>query len=131
MQYTTFNPTIQLKNDDRFPIHRADGKVIGEVVGQVFSKPVKGSRHMLRVPPAWAVDAVSITQAKQAGAKWIEIHDQESGAIYRCSMANFERHGFAFDRGFGGQIGLALERWTEIKPGEQPLQQLPLFGGSA
>lgn len=34
-----------------------DGKVAGQLQGDVFIKPVVGSRHMLRTPRAWAIDA--------------------------------------------------------------------------
>ncbi|MBN1304963.1 MAG: hypothetical protein JXA13_11055 [Anaerolineales bacterium] len=130
MYSTSVSKTLQ-GGKNTVPIHNGNGKVIGEVEGEVFKKKVKGSLHQLQIPPAWAVDTISIRQAKQAGATKIEIEDKESGAIFRCGMAIFERYGFAFDRGFGSQIGLALAHWMEIEPGNEPPHQLPMFGGLA
>jgi len=41
----------------RKPIRSYDGKVIGSSDGVVFRKTIKGSLHILRCPPAIAIDA--------------------------------------------------------------------------
>ena len=83
----------------QIPVHRADGKKIGQVKGQVFYKSVKSSRHLLRHPVAWAVDTSSLEEAKQAGATIVQIRDT-NGAIFRSSISDIEAKGFTFDTGW-------------------------------
>ena len=106
----------------------AQGRVVGQVRGNVFHKTVRGSVHMLRRPPAWALDLGSLLQAEKQGARSVEIRDIETGNRYRASIEQVRRHGFTLDRGYGQQIGLALDRWTLTRPGEVQAEQLNLFG---
>lgn len=115
------------KSSHKKPVYRSDGRVIGNLVGDTLIKSVFGSRHMLRTPKSWAVDTVSVMQAKEAGAKNIEIRDRETGSIYRSSFENFLRYGIHLDRGFGKQIALPLEKWSVIHPGESSPTQPGLF----
>jgi len=108
----------------------AQGRVVGEVRGGVFCKTVRGSAHMLRRPPAWALDLGSLLQAEKLGARWVHITDIETGNCYRATIEQIRRYGLTFDRGHGRQIGLPLDRWTVTRPGEPAAEQLSLFGGS-
>ncbi len=121
------NAYSQKQGKARKPIRRADGKVIGNIIGDTLVKKVSGSKHMLRNPKGWAVDKSSVLQAKQSGATKIEIRDRETGILYRSSMECFIRYGIDFDRGFGSQIALPLERWTVINPTNTPDRQLGFF----
>jgi len=118
--------TLTLQNTqppfiNQIPIHRADGKRVGKVKGQIFYKSVKSSRHLLRHPVAWAVDISSLEEAKQAGATMVQIRETETGAIFQSSISDIESKGFTFDRGCGSQIGLRLEDWVEVqKDREKP-----------
>lgn len=94
-----------------YPIF-AGGKVVGKVKSAVFSKQIKGSKHLLLKPRAIALDVDSLRQAKDYGAKTIRITDMESGIVYSCDMAHFDRHSFELNRGFGSQRALPLDRWT-------------------
>lgn len=103
-------------------------RVVGHVEGAVFRKVVRGSVHMLRRPPAWALDLQSLLDAEAAGATSVEVHDTETGRTYRASVETIRRHGFTFDRGHGRQIGLALDRWTLTRsPAEVAAVQLSLL----
>ncbi len=108
----------------------AQGRVVGEVRGGVFCKTVRGSAHMLRKPPAWALDLGSLLQAEKLGAKSVELRDTDTGNRYRATIEQVRRYGFVFDRGWGRQIGLPLDRWTVTRPGESHTEQLSLFGGA-
>lgn len=108
----------------------AQGRVVGRVRGNVFRKSVRGSRHMLRRPPAWALDVGSLLEAERLGARFVEVFDRDTGATYRADVADVRRHGFTFDRGHGRQIGLPLERWTVRRAGQPVAEQLSLFGGT-
>ncbi len=106
----------------------AQGRVVGQVRGATFCKMVSASRHMLRKPPAWALDLQSLCDAERMGARWVELFDRDTGGRYRASVELVRRHGFVFDRGHGRQIGLPLDRWTVTRPGEPRAEQLTLFG---
>lgn len=111
---TRFNPQGQ----SRTPIYVA-GRTAGYVYGDAFRKTVRGSKHMLRTPRAWASDIAALAAAAAAGATHIEIEDSESGALYRASIAEMLEHGFTFDRGFGQQIALPLDKWSRPDKGTQ------------
>jgi hypothetical protein len=92
-------------------------KPIGKVRGDTFYKSIHGTRHFLRFPPAIAIDALAIEEAKAVGAIMIEVLDQDTGTRYRASMAHFEQAGTLFDRGFGSQIYLPFNGWTQSRRG--------------
>ena len=67
---------------------------------------------MLRRPRrAWAADVDALDQARAAGAEWVEILDQDTGARYRVALVEFYRRGLRVDRGHGLQLALPLECW--------------------
>ena len=105
------------------------GKSVGKVEGDTFYKSIRGSKHILRKPLGLAVDLQSLLDAEQAGATRIQILDRETGTKYSTAVSHLKRAGFTFDRGFGRQIGLALDAWITERPGA-PVQ-LQLFGGRA
>jgi hypothetical protein len=89
----------------------AQGKVVGRVTHGVFEKSVIGSIHFLRKPPAISFDIDSLRQAERAGAYTLHIVDKETGKVYTTTMKKLLKRGFAFNRGFGKQIGLRLGEW--------------------
>lgn len=90
----------------------AGGRHVGDVVGNVFKKRVRGSCHRLKKPPAWASDIEALDQAEAVGAAIVEIWDVESGIRYTARIATIRSCGFRFDRGHGPQLGLGLAEWT-------------------
>ena len=107
-------------------IARADGRIIGEVRGDVFRKVVSASKHFLRVPDAIANDLAVLAQARDAGARVVEVTDRESGRTYRASFDRIWEKGFAVNCGFGEQIALVLSEW--ICDGAPTAEQMPLWG---
>lgn len=103
---------------------RVQGRVVGQVEGRTFRKTVRGSKHRLRRPPAWALDVASLDEAEALGARFVEIHDVESDLLYRASIADIRQWGFVLDRGHGLQIALRLEFWATKDPRQL---SLPLF----
>ena len=106
----------------------AQGRVVGYVRDGTLYKSVRSSVHMLRRPLAWALDTQSLLDAESAGARFVELHDRDTGKQYRASIDTIRRRGFVFDRGHGRQIGLALDLWTVHRPGEPTTEQLSLWG---
>ncbi len=87
------------------------GKPVAVLDGTTLRKRVRGSVHMLRRPPGWAVDLAILEQARQDGAQIMEILDSENHRVYRASLTDFDRFGLTFDRGFGTQVVLPLAHW--------------------
>lgn len=116
------------------------GQVIGVVVSGIFRKDkVYGSRHMMRRPHGWALDAASLAQAEGYGADLVQLTDQETGSVYRASISLIKEKGLQINRGYGRQICLPLEFW-EVDSNVHPVSsaavitssavQLALFDGS-
>ncbi len=107
------------------PVRRADGRIVGELAGDVLRKTAK-REHQLREPAAWAWDAAILEAAERGGAHFTEI--ECDGRIWRATLADFRRYGFPVNRGYGDQRGLALTYWHVRRVGEPPAAvQLSLF----
>lgn len=102
----------------RVQIRLGDGRVIGEVVGDVFHKRVRGSAHFLHTPRAIAFDFVSLDEAERAGARYAQVEDVETGKVYRAAIATIRARGFGVNRGHGRQVALPLSEW---RLGDEPL----------
>lgn len=106
---------------------KAQGKVIGYFQqDHTFTKPVIGSKHQLRRPPAWAIDADAFDREIKPNAKEFVIIDKEAGLEYHCTMQVFDRLKGELDRGFGRQYFLTLKHWEVRNNGHR---QLNLWGG--
>jgi hypothetical protein len=104
------------------PVHDHTGRVVGTVSDGVLRKRVKGRRHQLQRPPAWALDVTSIEEAASKGARAIRIEDTESGREYSANLDLFRQRAFRFNRGYGDQLALPLEYWHENSAGSlQPM----------
>lgn len=77
----------------------------------IWRKSVRESRHLLRLLPGWAVDIEDLHAAEAAGVHMLELHDRETGAVYRVELSVFRECGLEIDFGFGPQMALALEHW--------------------
>ena len=114
------------------PVHTESGKVVGEVVGDVLRKRVKGKTHQLRRPVrGWGWDVVCLNQAKQLGATRTELHDFINDRVYHAHLEDFDQHGRDVHYpGWGKQRCLPVKYWRISRPGEPPPpRQLSLFGG--
>ena len=103
-------------------------KVVGCFEGDKFIKSVIGSRHKLRCPPAWAIDAEAFDREVKPKATKIIIEDKETGLEYHCLVENFDNLKSELDRGFGRQYLLTLKHW-EVRGNEH--HQLSLWGGES
>jgi hypothetical protein len=118
-------PTTHSSTDERKPI-LCDGKVIGTLENGRFIKHVVGSRHKLRKPEAWAIDAAAFDDKILPNASEVVIVDKETGTTYRVATETFSQHKFKFNRGFGNQYACLLKHFEVEKDG---VRQLSLFGG--
>lgn len=120
------------------PVYAVSGQIIGTIEGDAFTKRVKSSKHMLRKPPAWALDDAVLRDLSARGVTRIVYVDTETGRTYRTRVDTFTSKGRLFNRGAGAQVFLTLGHWSidgappalaknEPPPGSG--HQLPLFGG--
>lgn len=96
------------------PIHRADGRVIGQVRSGVFRKRIhSGLGHLLRTPLAICFDLESLAEAEDAAATTIRIEDADTGRVYAIAMVEARRQGFIIRRGgFTAQLAVPLSAWA-------------------
>jgi hypothetical protein len=110
--------------DKQIHIIRAyDGKVIGTSDGTTFRKTIRGSLHLLRCPPAIAIDARAYSEQIAPTHERIEALDTESDKLYSISVESFERHKESLNYGYGEQVYVRLRYWQcELKNGARQLQ---------
>ena len=87
------------------------GRIVGMVRDHELVKRVQESKHLLRSPRGWAIDAYALSVARTLGALGVCIEDTETGKVYRADLATIDTHGWQFDRGHGRQIALPLHYW--------------------
>lgn len=95
-----------------YPV-RVKNKTIGFIDRGYFLKPVIGSKHMLREPPAWAIDADAFDNWVKPNAREIIVTDTEAKIRYRVLVETFDRLKVELDRGYGRQYFLVLSHWTK------------------
>ena len=100
-------------------------KVVGSLEDNRFIKLVIGSKHKLRCPRAWAIDAEAFDIEVKPNATEIAVIDKETGLEYHCSVEIFDRLKGELDRGFGRQYFLTLNHWQVEGNGHR---QLSLWG---
>lgn len=122
------------------PVYAVPGQIIGAIEGNTFTKRVKGSKHMLRKPPAWALDDAVLRDLAARGVVHVVYVDTETGRTYRTTVVTLGSKGRVFNRGYGSQVFLPLGHWSidgappalakrELPPGAG--HQLALFGGES
>ena len=105
---------------------RVNGRIIGKIEDGIFTKSVIGSKHMLRCPPAWAIQGDAFENEVKTNAKEIVVIDKETNIQYRTTVEIFDSQKGTLDRGFGKQYFLTLNHWEERGNGHH---QLSLWGG--
>jgi hypothetical protein len=106
-------PTTQPLKAKRQVFRNEKQQIVAEVRGDTLYKEVRGSKHMLRKPPAWALDYKIFERAEAAGIQWVVVNDLE-GDKYIASIATFRSLGMRLNRGYGDQIALPLGRWEKV-----------------
>ncbi len=92
-----------------------DRKIIGDIDARTFTKRVKGSKHMLRQPPAWGIDAPIFDEQIKPNCDTIVVIDMETDKKYQVSVELFNKQKGTLDRGFGKQYYLTLKWWNSEK----------------
>lgn len=102
-------------------VRSSDGKIIGDIENYVFTKRVRGSVHMLRVPPGWGIDAEAFVKSVLPLTDKIRIEDVENGSVYEIATRVFDDKKFRLKRKFGIQFVVTLNYWHEIRKGQKVL----------
>ncbi len=89
----------------------------GRIEGATWRKTASASKHMLRAPKAWAVDAGDLALIEALGVRYVLIHDLEQMRHYWARPETLRAKGFVFERNAGEQVALPLE-WWRPSPGE-------------
>lgn len=97
----------------------------GVVRGDVWGKRICGSKHLLRRPPAIAVDEADLDAAERCGARLVHIQDVEGGRHFWALLSTIRAFGFVLDRGFGAQIALPLAWWRPSREEGESLAEKP------
>ncbi len=115
------------QTSQRQPVRSCDGKIIGYINGNTFVKPLYGSKHQLKRPPAWAVDAEAFDEQIKPYASTFRIEDKETDTVYEVPVDYFDQHKGFLDRGFGPQYFLVLSKWETVKQNGNGCKQLSLW----
>lgn len=110
----------QVSRSERVHLLTSDGRPSGCVIEDgILRRRVQASKHMLRRPPAWAVEEKILREAERHGCTWVQVVDVESHITYVAPLQSFWTRGIAIDRGFALQRALPLCFWTREDP-KQP-----------
>ena len=104
-------PEITIGRNPQYLRTRNGRNITGAIRDGYLVKVVQGSRHMLRSPKGWAIDAHALATARAAGAVGVFVEDQDTGAVYLADWAALDAHGYRFNRGYGDQVALQLKFW--------------------
>ena len=93
-----------------------DGKIAGlfDPHKKKFTKVVKGSIHMLRIPRSWAIDSDVVKKLGDIDCRSIVIIDSENHKKYVIPYPDFLEHAIDVNRGFGDQKALPLIYWDAV-----------------
>lgn len=79
---------------------------VGRVEGKVYRKTLRAS-HLLRVPPAVAMDAATVRELEQLGVQEVEL-TMPDGELLRVPLSLWWSKGFPVERGHGKQLAVTL-----------------------
>ena len=83
-------------------------------------------RHILRRPPAIAVQASVLNELEDLGAKGV-LAIMPNGSRLFAPLSEFRLHGIVICRGYGEQIALPLKYWREVGEEKSRLQLVLQF----
>jgi hypothetical protein len=106
---------------NRIEIRGLHGKLRGVIENRVLRKEIRGSLHLLRKPPAIALDARMYDRYRPHFDE-IAITDTETGTVYRAGASYFDRRRLVIERGYGKQYALLLSCWSVERPNDPQLR---------
>ena len=101
-----------MNNATALRVCNKQGVMVGTIDGRVFTKYVHGSKHMLRQPAAWAIDADVFDRVIVPNALTMKYIDLDTHRVYTCSVNTFITLRKELDRGHNRQYYLELVHWN-------------------
>lgn len=89
-------------------------RTVGQVIGLEYVKDIT-NRHMLTTPPAIANDIQALHDAERAGAEYCVFTNTDTGIIYKAPISKIWDMGKPFNWGWGDQVMLTLQNWTQTR----------------
>jgi len=90
------------QKDQRTPVRRADGRVVGHHDGETFYRVLRPG-HVLHKPPAIAQDTDVLRQLADDGVTAVQFDVPSQGVTYSAPLSVFWSRGSELDRGHGPQ----------------------------
>lgn len=88
----------------------SQGKIIGDLTDNVFSKTVEGSKHLMKIFDAYGVDRDVLNKLPKDCK--IQITDKETGILYEADRETFRLKGIKKDFGHSIQYFLPRKHFT-------------------
>ncbi len=108
---------------------KVGAREVAGITGATLHKVIHDA-HILRKPPAIAFDASIIAQAERQGVQVVSVLNTDSERRYSVTLADFQRYGFRFNRGWGDQIALELRFWSIDGQAPQAMRQAEQIAAS-
>lgn len=110
---------------------KANGRTVGQVIGDVFVKDLSARNHFLRNPEAIAFSLDALHAAEDAGAEYCEVLDTDTGTKYKASISKIWDMGRDIDYGYGRQRYLTLSNWLQTRdPQHETQTDIPEYSAS-
>jgi len=93
---------------------KVNGRTVGQVIDKEYVKDITDN-HILKYPPAIANNIQALHDAERAGAEYCKFTNTDTGILYRAPIAKIWDMGTRFNRGWGDQIYLTLNHWTQTR----------------
>ena len=87
------------------------GAMAGRIEDKIFIKEVYGSKHMLRNPMAWSIDADIFDSVISRNCISIHVLDRETQTRYIIGVDTFRQNKGILNRGHGKQYYLDMAFW--------------------
>ncbi len=93
-------------------VRSTDGtRIIGSIELGTFTKRVRGTVHMLRIPRGWGIDLQPFITSIRPNCHTIIIEAIASGIKYKVSTKLFDDKKMYLNRGFSPQYVLPIKYW--------------------
>ena len=89
-----------------------DGRVVGDLDGNVAIIKKNEKKHKLRKPEAWCFDGVLIDSIIDNGGTTIRVETTDTRKRFLVSVKDFVNNSFKLDRGYNMQLGLPVTYWN-------------------
>ena len=96
-----------------------DGRVVGDLDGNVAIIKKSEKKHKLMSPEAWCFDTELLDSFVENGATTIRVETTDTGKKFLVSVEFFVDKAFKLDRGYNKQLGLPIVYWDTGEPAEQ------------